>query len=64
MNGVILLETLLVLVVAVKNTNIATERLHKTMSEILLEIKDLYASVEDKEIIKGLNLTIKKGEVL
>ena len=33
------------------------------MSEILLEIKDLYASVEDKEIIKGLNLTIKKGEV-
>ena len=33
------------------------------MSEILLEIKDLYASVDDKEIIKGLNLTIKKGEV-
>ena len=33
------------------------------MSETLLEIKDLYASVDDKEIIKGLNLTIKKGEV-
>lgn len=33
------------------------------MSEILLEIKDLHASVDDKEIIKGLNLTIKKGEV-
>lgn len=33
------------------------------MSETLLEIKDLHASVDDKEIIKGLNLTIKKGEV-
>lgn len=33
------------------------------MSEILLEIKDLHASVDDKEIIKGLNLIIKKGEV-
>ena len=29
----------------------------------LLEIKDLYASVGDKEIIKGLNLTINEGEV-
>ncbi|MBQ2884178.1 MAG: Fe-S cluster assembly ATPase SufC [Alphaproteobacteria bacterium] len=29
----------------------------------MLEIKDLHASVDDKEIIKGLNLTIKKGEV-
>lgn len=33
------------------------------MSETLLEIKDLHASVDDKEIIKGLNLAIKKGEV-
>lgn len=33
------------------------------MSETLLVIKDLHASVDDKEIIKGLNLTIKKGEV-
>lgn len=33
------------------------------MSEPLLEIKDLHASVGDKEIIKGLNLTINKGEV-
>jgi len=33
------------------------------MSEKLLEIKDLHASVGDKEIIKGLNLTINKGEV-
>ncbi|REG82242.1 Fe-S cluster assembly ATPase SufC [Marinomonas pollencensis] len=29
----------------------------------LLTIKDLYASVEDKQIIKGLNLEIKPGEV-
>ena len=29
----------------------------------LLEIKNLYASVGDKEIIKGLNLTINEGEV-
>ncbi|MEL0638061.1 Fe-S cluster assembly ATPase SufC [Marinomonas sp. TI.3.20] len=29
----------------------------------LLTIKDLYASVEDKQIIKGLNLDIKPGEV-
>ena len=33
------------------------------MSEKLLEIKDLHASVGDKEIIKGLNLTINKGEI-
>ena len=33
------------------------------MSEILLEIKDLHASVDNKEIIKELNLIIKKGEV-
>ena len=30
---------------------------------MLLEIKDLHASIEDKEILKGLNLTINKGEV-
>ncbi len=33
------------------------------MSEPLLEIKNLYAAVGDKEIIKDLNLTINKGEV-
>lgn len=32
------------------------------MSDIL-EIKDLYAGVEEKEILKGVNLTIKTGEV-
>ena len=30
--------------------------------ENLLEIKDLYSNAEDKEILKGLNLTINKGE--
>jgi len=29
----------------------------------MLEIKDLHASVEDKEILKGLNLSVKAGEV-
>ena len=33
------------------------------MTEPLLEITNLHASVGDKEIIKGLNLTINKGEV-
>ncbi|ROR29421.1 iron-regulated ABC transporter ATPase subunit SufC [Mobilisporobacter senegalensis] len=29
----------------------------------LLEIKDVYAKTEEKEILKGLNLTVNKGEV-
>ena len=29
----------------------------------ILEIKDLYAEIEGKEILKGVNLTIKTGEV-
>ena len=33
------------------------------MKKPLLEIKDLYAKVGDKEIIKGLNLVIYEGEV-
>ena len=33
------------------------------MTTPLLEIKNLYASVDNKEIIKGLNLTINEGEV-
>lgn len=33
------------------------------MGGILLEIKDLCAEVEGKEILKGLNLTIRKGEI-
>jgi Fe-S cluster assembly ATP-binding protein len=30
---------------------------------MLLEIKDLHAGIEGKEILKGLNLTVSKGEV-
>jgi len=33
------------------------------MTETLLEIKDLRASIEGKEILKGLSLTINKGEI-
>ena len=29
----------------------------------LLEIRDLYAGIEGKEILHGINLTIKPGEV-
>ena len=29
----------------------------------LLEIKDLYAGVGDVEILKGISLTVKEGEV-
>lgn len=31
-------------------------------NKILLEIKDLHASVGDKEILRGINLTIREGE--
>jgi Fe-S cluster assembly ATP-binding protein len=30
---------------------------------MLLEVKDLHAGIEGKEILKGLTLTVKKGEV-
>ncbi len=30
---------------------------------MLLEIKDLYAGIDGNEILKGINLTIKKGEI-
>ena len=33
------------------------------MSKELLQIKNLYANAETKEILKGLNLTVNKGEV-
>ncbi|MFD1452625.1 Fe-S cluster assembly ATPase SufC [Oceanobacillus sojae] len=32
------------------------------MSSTVLEIKNLHVSIEDKEILKGLNLTVKSGE--
>lgn len=33
------------------------------MNDILLEINNLHAKVEGKEILKGVNLTIRRGEV-
>src|SRR5664279_4726112 len=30
---------------------------------MLLEIKDLHASIEGKEILKGINLSINEGEI-
>lgn len=33
------------------------------MEKNLLEIKDLYVSAEGKDILKGINLNIKKGEI-
>lgn len=33
------------------------------MSKSLLEIKDLYVNAEDKEILKGIDLKINKGEI-
>ena len=33
------------------------------MSDILLKIEGLRASVEDKEILYGVDLTIRKGEI-
>jgi len=31
--------------------------------ENLIEIKDLHASINGREILKGINLTVKPGEV-
>lgn len=33
------------------------------IGDIMLEIKNLYVNVDDKEILKGLNLTIETGKV-
>lgn len=33
------------------------------MADMLLEVKNIHAEVEGKEILKGLNLEIKKGEI-
>ena len=34
-----------------------------TSSPPLLEIEDLHASAGDTEIIKGMNLTVERGEI-
>lgn len=33
------------------------------MEELLLDIKDLHASIDGKEILKGINLQVHHGEV-
>jgi len=33
------------------------------MGKMLLEIKDLHASIEGKEILKGINLSVNEGEI-
>ena len=33
------------------------------MNDILLEIKDLHSGIEGREILRGVNLTIRRGEV-
>jgi Fe-S cluster assembly ATP-binding protein len=33
------------------------------MSDTIIEIKDLKCSIDDQDILKGLNLVVKKGEV-
>ena len=38
-------------------------KIEEMNNDILLEIRDLHASVGDKEILKGIDLTIKKGEI-
>lgn len=37
--------------------------MQETIQEYILEIKDLYVEVDNKPIIKGLNLKIKPGEI-
>ena len=32
------------------------------MSNVILDIKNLHANIGDKEILKGINLTIREGE--
>ncbi len=33
------------------------------MSDVLLEVKDLHVNAGEKEILKGVNLTVKRGEI-
>ena len=33
------------------------------MNNLLLDVKDLHASIEGKEILKGINLQVRPGEV-
>ena len=42
---------------------IFARKIEEMNNDILLKIRDLHASVGDKEILKGIDLTIKKGEI-
>lgn len=39
------------------------EKILETKRHMLLEVKDLHAGIEGKEILKGLNLRVNRGEV-
>ncbi len=39
------------------------KKIGKDIGKMLLEVKDLHAGIEGKEILKGLNLQVGKGEV-
>src|SRR5438093_11304824 len=41
----------------------AVRNFHKLINFMLLEVKDLHAGIDGKEILKGLNLQVNKGEV-
>ena len=38
--------------------------INKTNNPLLIEVKELKKNFDDKEILKGLNLSLHKGEVL
>jgi Fe-S cluster assembly ATP-binding protein len=46
-----------------KCSSVLGEARGETMAEKLLEIEDLHVEVEDREIIKGLDLSVNKGEI-
>ena len=39
-----------------------TDRAAATTAPVELEIRDLHASIEGKEILRGVNLTVRQGE--
>jgi Fe-S cluster assembly ATP-binding protein len=49
--------------VNIKNGEFTAERLVSKMASPNLQIENLRVSIEDKEIVKGLNLNIKGGEI-
>ena len=44
-------------------TSTGKRRRQKLINIMLLEIKDLHAGIEGREILKGVNLTVRKGEI-